>query len=69
MLREAGVQSVLSSFVTGADWQAAFEARGYESLTLYLSRSALGDAGRASDVRPARKADVPGIVARSVNHR
>ncbi len=69
VLREAGARIFLSSFVTGPDWRAAFVAEGYEPLTLYFSRSDLGDAGRPSDVRPARETDVPGIVARSAENR
>ena len=69
MLREAGARILLASFVTGLDWRAAFEAQGYEPLTLYLSRSDLGDRGRPSEVRPASEADVPGIVARSAENR
>ena len=68
-LREAGARIVVSSFVTGRDWQAAFERRGYDPLTLYLSRTDLGDAGMPPGVRPATEADVPGIVARSAENR
>ncbi|MDT0684182.1 hypothetical protein RM543_15970 [Roseicyclus sp. F158] len=67
--REAGARIFLSSFVAGPDWRAAFDAKSYEPLTLYFSRSDLGDAGRPSDVRPANEADVPGIVARSAEIR
>ncbi|SLN71921.1 hypothetical protein ROJ8625_03753 [Roseivivax jejudonensis] len=69
VLREAGARIFLSSFVTGPNWRAAFEAEGYEPLTLYYSRSDLGDAARPSDVRLANEADVPGIVARSAENR
>ena len=68
-LRGAGARVVLSSFVTGRAWQSAFEAQGYDPLTLYLSRTDLGDAGMPSGVRSATEADVPGIVARSAENR
>ena len=68
-LREAGARILLSSFVTGRAWQEAFEAGGYAPLTLYLSRTGLGDAGMPSGVRPATEDDVPGIVARSAENR
>jgi hypothetical protein len=68
-LREAGARVLLSSFVTGRDWQAAFKAGGYAPLTLYLSRTNLGDAGAPFGVRSADVADVPGIVARSAENR
>ncbi|MGP6086399.1 hypothetical protein [Antarctobacter jejuensis] len=69
ILKENGAQVLLSTFVTGPDWQAAFEGRGYAPLTLYLSRSDIGDAGKPSAVRPANEADLPGIVTRSAEHR
>ena len=68
-LRGAGARIVLSSFVTGQAWEAAFEGRGYDPLTLYLSRNDLGDAGMPPTVRPATEADVPDIVARSAENR
>lgn len=68
-LEEAGARIVLSSFVTGRAWEAVFEARGYAPLALYLSRSGLGGAGMPPGVRPAKETDVPGIVARSAEHR
>ena len=68
-LREAGARTVLSSFVTGQVWKAAFEARGYNPLTTYLSRTDMGDAGTSPGVRPAVEADVSGIVARSAENR
>ena len=68
-LREAGARILLSSFVTGRAWRSAFEAGGYVPLTLYLSRTDMGDAGMPSGVRPATEDDVPGIVARSAENR
>ena len=68
-LHDAGARIKLASHVTGEDWRIAFEANGYEPLTLYLSRSDLGDQGMPADVRQATKDDVPGIVARSAENR
>lgn len=68
-LHEAGARIKLASFVTGEVWRTAFEASGYKPLTLYLSRSDLGDQGMPGDVRPATEEDVPGIVARSAENR
>ncbi len=68
-LRDAGARIILSAFVTGEDWQGAFQRRGYEPLTLYLSRADLGDQGMPSDIWPATEDDVPGIVARSAENR
>lgn len=68
-LHEAGARIKLASFVTGEVWRTAIEASGYEPLTLYLSRSDLGDQGIPAGVRPATEEDVPGIVARSAENR
>lgn len=68
-LTEAGARILLSTWVTGADWRAAFEGRGYDPLTLYLSRTGIGDAAMPDSVRPATAQDVPGIVARSAENK
>ncbi|WP_194098662.1 GNAT family N-acetyltransferase [Marivivens aquimaris] len=68
-LHQAGARIKLSSYVAGEVWRTAFEASGYEPLTLYLSRSDLGDQGMPAGVRPATEEDVPGIVARSAENR
>lgn len=68
-LREAGARVTLSSYVAGEDWRTAFAGAGYEPLTLYLSRTDLGDQGTLSSVRQATEDDVPGIVARSAENR
>lgn len=68
-LREAGAQITLSSYVAGKGWQDAFRQRGYHPLTLYLSRTDLGDARTPSSVRTATEADVPSIVRRSAENR
>ena len=71
-LREGGARILLASQVgdppCAPPWSAAFEARGYAPLTLYLSKT-----GLLSDPpdgpRPAGPAEIPGIVARSAEHR
>ncbi len=68
-LHEAGARIKLASYVAGEDWRTAFEANGYEPLTLYLSRTDLGDNGMPTNVRPATENDVPGIVMRSAENR
>lgn len=68
-LQDAGSQIILSSYVAGEDWRVAFENGGYDPLTLYLSRSDLGDQGMPTDVRLAKDGDVPGIVTRSAENR
>lgn len=55
--------------MAGEVWRTAFEASGYEPLTLYMSRSDLGDQGMPSGVRTATEEDVPGIVERSAESR
>ncbi len=68
-LHEAGARIKLASFVTGEMWRTAFEASGYEPLTLYLSRSDLRDREMPAGVRPAMEEEVSSIVARSAENR
>lgn len=68
-LQDAGARIVLSSFITGSDWGAAFGRRGYDPLTLYLSRTTPGGTDMPAGVRPATEADVPALVARSAENR
>lgn len=68
-LQDAGAQIKLASFVTGEIWRTAFEASGYEPLTLYLSRSDLGDKVVPAGVRQATEDDVPSIITRSAENR
>lgn len=68
-LTESGATILLSSYVTGAPWRDVFRDRGYDPLTLYLSRSDLGDAGRPRAVRRATEEDVPGIVTRAAENK
>ncbi|WP_158964444.1 hypothetical protein [Chachezhania sediminis] len=64
-----GARILLSTCVTGDPWREVFRDRGYDPLTLYLSRTDLGDAGRPSTIRSATEADVPGIVARAAENK
>lgn len=68
-LHKAGARIKLASYVAGEEWRTAFEANGYEPLTLYLSRTDLGDHGMPANVRLATEDDVSGIVARSAENR
>lgn len=68
-LTDAGARILLATYVTGKLWQKAFQDRGYDPLTLYLSRSDLDDAGQPSTVRRATEADVSGIVARAAENK
>ncbi|MDK3016687.1 hypothetical protein [Pseudodonghicola flavimaris] len=68
-LRETGAKILLSTYVTGVPWRDVFRDHGYDPLTLYLSRTDLGDAGRPRTVRPATEADVPGIVTRAAENK
>lgn len=68
-LREAGAQITVSSYVVGESWRSAFQKRGYEPLTLYLSRNDFGNQGAPKRVRQATANDVSGIVNRSAENR
>lgn len=68
-LMDAGAKILLSTHVTGEPWRNVFRDRGYDPLTLYLSRADLGDAGHSSTVRLATEADIPGIVTRAAENK
>ena len=68
-LRSSGAALLLASFVCGDEWNSAFRERGYEPLTLYLSRSGLESAPRSAAVRAATERDIEGIVTRSAENR
>ncbi|WP_071797442.1 hypothetical protein [Natronohydrobacter thiooxidans] len=68
-LKEAGAKILLSTYVAGEPWRDVFRGRNYAPLTLYLSRTDLGNAGRPSEVRLATEADVPGIVTRAAENK
>lgn len=68
-LHEAGARIKLASYVAGEVWRTAFEASGYEPLTLYLSRSDLDDQEMPDGVRQATEDDIRGIVERSAENR
>ena len=68
-LREAGARVLLASVTEGGPWGASLGARGYDPLTLYLSRTGLGRAAMPPEIRPAAEPDLPGIVAHSAQNR
>ena len=68
-LMNAGAKILLSTYVTGNPWRDVFRGRNYDPLTLYLSRTGLGDAGRPSTVRQATEADIPGIVTQAAENK
>lgn len=68
-LKDLGAKIILSSFVTGEDWRSVLKRRSYEPLTLYLSRSDLGDQGIPVGIRLASETDISGIVMRSAENR
>ncbi|MGL4237924.1 hypothetical protein [Tabrizicola sp.] len=68
-LRASGARLLLASFVCGDEWRGAFRARGYEPVTLYLSKSGLDGGSHFAGVRTATDEDIGGIVARSAEHR
>lgn len=68
-LTNAGAKILLSTHVTGKPWREVFRDRGYDPLTLYLSRTDLGGSRRPSTIRRADGADVPGIVTRAAENK
>ena len=67
-LRQDGAEVLLASSVAGGDWADTMAEAGYAPLTLYLARAGLRAAADGG-VRPAREADLPGIVAASARSR
>ncbi|WP_323771910.1 hypothetical protein [Antarctobacter sp.] len=65
----AGAKVLVASSVVGGDWAQDYQARAYDSLTLYLARSGLRDAPAVTSVRKASDADVTAIVGLSADHR
>tara|TARA_R110002049_G_scaffold44333_2_gene129754 strand:- start:15078 stop:16073 length:996 start_codon:yes stop_codon:yes gene_type:complete len=65
----AGARVVIGASVPDGVFAAEYTARGYEPLTLYLTKSDLRRAAPQSDMRAAQAADVPQIVAASARHR
>ncbi len=68
-LGAAGAKLFLASFVCGQNEHAAFRGRGYEPLTLYLSKSDFETVSEPADVRAASEEDIEEIVALSAEHR
>lgn len=62
-LVEAGARILLAASVCGGAWEAAYAARGYEALTLYLAKVGLHPPAPFAGVRPARAEDVAAIAA------
>lgn len=68
-LRASGAALLMASFVCGDELNSAFRRRGYEPLTLYLSKSNLEPTSQSSSVRTATHQDIDGIIARSAENR
>ncbi|MEC9342489.1 MAG: hypothetical protein VYD64_01460, partial [Pseudomonadota bacterium] len=68
-LRAAGARLLLASFVSGEALRSCLIGRGYEPLTLYLSKSGLEDIAVPGRARPASSEDLSGIVGRSAENR
>ena len=68
-LRAAGARLLLASSVPDGPWRAVYARHGYESLTLYLTKTLDGRAAFPSEIRSAIEADIPRIVERSAQNR
>lgn len=68
-LRDRGAELLLASFVTGDALRLALTNRGYEPLTLYMSKSRLGGAAGSTHFRAASDEDIDAIVGLSARHR
>lgn len=70
-LRASGASLLLASVICGDELISALRQKGYEPLTLYLSKSALAPAPAPArhSVRLAKESDIDGIVTRSAENR
>ena len=68
-LLASGAGLLIASYVCDDELGQLFRDRGYEPVTLYLSKSGLKSAPRSADVRTATNQDIDGIVIRSAQNR
>jgi len=68
-LRDVGASSMIASCPAASAWRAVYERHDFEPVTLYLAKHGFSFRELTPGVRHAQAADVPGIVARSAEHR
>jgi hypothetical protein len=68
-LTKAGAARLVASCPAGGRMRPLYERHGYEPVTLYMAKHGFGGAGLPPQVRLASTEDIPGIVARSAEHR
>jgi predicted N-acetyltransferase YhbS len=68
-LKAAGASLLVASCLASGPLRPLYERHGYEAVTLYMAKHGLSIDTPVPCVRPATVEDVPGIVARSAQHR
>jgi hypothetical protein len=68
-LRDDGAKLLGASCSANGAWRSLYEHHGYKPVTLYMGKVGFDTGERPSSVRAALLDDVPGIVARSAEHR
>jgi predicted N-acetyltransferase YhbS len=68
-LKAAGASVLVTSCLASGHLRPLYERHGYEPVTLYTVKHGFSIETPAPRVRPATVGDVPGIVARSAQHR
>lgn len=69
LLLGAGCGAFISSSCAGSLWRPVLEKNGYEPVTLFMSKDGFQKKAVSSPVGVASDGDVPGIMARSAEHR
>ena len=68
-LRAAGGAGMIASCPVDGPLRPLYERHGYEPVTLFMAKAGLGVQALPSSVRLAQGDDIPGLVARSAEHR
>ena len=68
-LRAAGAAGMIASSPAAGAMRPIYERNGYEPVTLYMAKAGLSARELPATVRMATADDIPGLVARSAEHR
>lgn len=68
-LRAAGARLLLATSVSDDPLRQVLDQRGYNPVTLYLSKSGLAPVTPTASIRPATEGDIDAIVTLSARHR
>lgn len=69
VLRDAGCGAFIASCCTGSSWRPILEENGYDPVTLFMSKNNFEKKAVSAPISVASDDDIPGIMARSAEHR